>query len=235
MRHQRRMAAARILSASSDPANAGVEGDITGRAVGSDEFAADVAMRDKSTTEDGGKPPDAARGAADAADDARGVSPLAHFDVLMRYSGSLYGVGDPIAEHRRVLERRGRVWLGKFGKPLAISRIEVASARAARGDVVWLYLASSATGNWQVHRGRIAQMTRELPRGAKRDIPDYYVSKDLLNLVSTWTCLMDLQQLHPSVLAKLHVASSGSTARHALTYSQNGVFIVRSARKVNRR
>ena len=149
--------------------------------------------------------------------------------VLMRFSGKLFGVGDVIGHHVHVIQREGRVWLGKLGARPGVRTARQLNEQAARGSDTLLYLVRSARGSSEVFRCRILRASFELPQDENSLVPSYYEEKRVRGLVSFWFESDVIERVDSSELDRLIVMSSGQPARWSLRRSMSGFFLVRIA------
>jgi hypothetical protein len=149
--------------------------------------------------------------------------------VLMRFSGKLYDVGDVVAHHLHVIQREGRVWLGKLGARPGLRTAQQLNEQVAGGVETFLYLVQSARGSSEVFRCRILRVSFELPHEQNTLVPSYYDEKQLRGLVSFWFESDAIEQVDASELDRLIVMSSGHPARWSLRRSMSGFFVVRMA------
>jgi hypothetical protein len=123
-----------------------------------------------------------------------------HF--VLRYSNTLHGF-DTIKEHVSILERRRRVWMGKFGLGISRHILEVAQQQIAEGIPTWVYLSGQGKTRF---RGRLADIQgggvkAELLSPDKRITPRYYSSKPC----SVWFQLDAIEECVPKDLQILRL------------------------------
>jgi hypothetical protein len=61
--------------------------------------------------------------------------------LVIRFSDTMFDVGDVIAKHTEVVNKHGAVWFGKLGGTLSLSRIEWLNKQIAQKIPTHLYLA----------------------------------------------------------------------------------------------
>jgi hypothetical protein len=148
--------------------------------------------------------------------------------VVIRFSDDLYSVGDMIGEHVAVLERKGAVWLGKFGKPLAIKRVASMNEQVAAGTATYVYLVRKrpGSGGYDAFRGSVLQFSREVDDIEPDLVPAYYDAMDLWGVVGFWVKLSAIVELPADALDDLRVQRSGMVLTESLRASVAGMFIV---------
>jgi hypothetical protein len=147
--------------------------------------------------------------------------------ILLRFSDKLGAIGDTIAAHKQVIAAHGSVWFGKMGRPLSRKYIERINAQCEAKIPTHLYLVQAGRGGYQVYRGNLLKMSRELPSKERKLIPTYYTQKSLLQYMRLWSKLSALAPFDNKNLSSLQVASSGSPIVQSLHGSMAGLFIVR--------
>jgi len=75
-------------------------------------------------------------------EDTNGSRQHLELHFVLRYSNELHGF-DTIVEHREVIERCGKVWMGKFGLGVASSIADTAKQQVEAGVNTRVYLAGS--------------------------------------------------------------------------------------------
>jgi hypothetical protein len=145
--------------------------------------------------------------------------------VLLRFSDSLHGVGDPIAEHKAVATAYHEVWFGKFGRGMAPWRIAELNEQIARGIETHLYLVHRGHDKYKLYRAKAIEFAPTVPPTERR-IPGYYRAKDLLRQVGVWVRIHDIESVPAATLDSLIVSSSRRPARESLRGSTAGMFFV---------
>ena len=111
------------------------------------------------------------------------VRPAMH--VLMRYADHAQDFTiDTIQAHQDLIERRGAVWLGKFGKKVASEHVLRVNQQCKEGIPTYLYLVKKRGGAYQVDRATVTAMARTLPRGQGDLVPPYYEERRLLGTLA---------------------------------------------------
>jgi hypothetical protein len=158
------------------------------------------------------------------------VRPTMH--VLMRYADPAHDSSiDTIRAHQDLIERRGTVWLGKFGKKLASEHVLRVNQQCKEGIPTYLYLVQKRSGAYQVHRATVAAMARTLPRGQGHLVPPYYEQRRLLRHIGFWAKVTDIVALDSYDLRDLEVAGSGTDVSYALRHSMAGHFLIRDIKR----
>jgi hypothetical protein len=147
--------------------------------------------------------------------------------VVMRYTEKFLGVADTVAEHERILRRRGAVALGKFGRPLGAPWVERLNRQISAGFSTSLFLVKRIDDGYAVHKLNVKRVTRKPDEKINRLFPSYYAEQSVLARMSMWFVCDAVVAVKPNVLDALHIASSGYSVRRAIHTSMAGLFVVR--------
>ena len=154
--------------------------------------------------------------------------------LLMRFSDKLGFIGDTIEAHSDVIEKRGAAWFGKMGKTLARDKVERVNDQCKRKVPTFLYLVQKSTAKgYQIYRGDILQVARDLPTGQTRFIPKYYETNRLEKYIRLWIKLTKLKAVPSSEITGFVVSSSGSPVLVTLGRSMAALFVVRKKMSVD--
>ena len=146
----------------------------------------------------------------------------------MRFSDKLGFIGDTIEAHSAVIKKHGAAWFGKMGKTLGHDKVERLNEQVEKKIPTFLYLVQrSASKGYQIYRGGILQVARDLPARQNRYIPKYYESHRLEEYIRLWTKLSNLRAVPSSEINGFVVSSSGSPVLVTLGRSMAAMFIVR--------
>lgn len=156
------------------------------------------------------------------------LTTTAPLHVAIRFSDDLYSIGDMIGEHRDVLDRVGAVWLGKFGKTLAIRHVDAINAQidAERPSHLYLIRKCQSSAGYDAFRGDIRAISRDEEDVDRARVPRYYDRLNLWPLVGVWIKLSSLEDIDPIDLRKVCVLRSNMPLVESLRLSMAGMFIV---------
>ena len=156
------------------------------------------------------------------------------FHLVVRFSDSLFGVGDVVAKHNDVVAKHGAVWFGKLGSTFSVSRIELLNKQIQESVPTFLYLVQ---GNWKkpsVYRAEILAVTRELPTKERKLVPAYYSKLGLLEYMRAWIKVGEIVRVETSVLNDFRAMTSALPFQETLVRSSSGYFLVYDAQKAKR-
>ena len=154
--------------------------------------------------------------------------------LVVRFSDSLFGVGDVVARHNDVVGKHGAVWFGKLGSPFSFSRIELLNKQIAESVPTFLYLVQ---GNWKkpsVCRAELFAVTRELPTRERKLVPAYYAKLGLLEYMRAWMKIGEIVSAETSVLNDFRAMTSALPFQDTLVRSSSGYFLVYDAKMAKR-
>lgn len=156
--------------------------------------------------------------------------------VAIRFSDKLHSTNDVIGEHNEVLDRKGEVWLGKLGKPLAQRHVETIRCQVSENRNSYLYLVrKDKQRQYQVFRGSITDLIRADDPALEEEkeidtslIPPYYDKDGLQEQAGLWIRLSGIVPLPPDEFGNVKVLSSNMPLIETLRSSYAGMFIVKS-------
>lgn len=157
---------------------------------------------------------------------SKGPSGTRPLHLLMRYSDRLTGVEDTIAAHQEVAKRKGAVWLGKMGKTtLSRHNVNILNEQCKDNVPTYVFLVQRCSRTYEVYQGYVVGVSR-LPPDNRRLIPPYYEQYGIIPYIRLWQKLTAIRKLDATVLKRLYIASSGSSASETLPRSMRALFLV---------
>ena len=156
--------------------------------------------------------------------------------ILIRYNNRMGPAEGTIVAHQQVLESQARVWIAKFGQPIANTRVDTIRKQLDRGIPTYLVLLSgiSRSNPRALPRGaafKIGGIQRSFPRNDSQAIPRYYSSIALH--ASTWILAIGSITLTSPDLSELRVPGSAfATATETMAMSMAGHFRLRISPEV---
>ncbi len=149
--------------------------------------------------------------------------------LVVRFSDTMFDVGDVIARHNEVVGVHGAVWFGKMGSTLAASRISLLNKQIQDGVPTFLYLVK---GNRRIptpYRAPLLLVSKILPLREKLLVPQYYAEKKIVRHMNAW---MKVKKIVPSELDELDALQAVSSVlplSETLVRSSSGYFLVQAA------
>ncbi len=89
------------------------------------------------------------------------------FGLVVRFSDSMFGVGDVVALHNAIVMEHGAVWFGKLGQMLSQARVDLLNQQIAKKTPMFLYPVKGNRRKSTAYRADLLAVTREKPGLAK--------------------------------------------------------------------
>jgi hypothetical protein len=150
--------------------------------------------------------------------------PTSDSHVLLRYSDHDAPDCGVIEAHEKILKKRGKVVIGKFGRPLGQPHIDRINQQIAAGKPTFLFLVKKGKHGYETHLAELLQVNRTLSEEDSRFVPSYYKGSPY---VRVWFRAKSLKPCKKGILDQLIVKSSAFPASSTLPKSVAGFFLVR--------
>ena len=147
------------------------------------------------------------------------------FHLVVRFSDSMFGVGDVVAQHNSVVATNGAVWFGKLGQTLSQGRIDLLNQQVAKKIPTFLYLVKGNRRKSTAYRAPLILVTRDQPKETAL-IPAYYAEKDLIQYMKAWMKTGQIEPIEMSEMDKLKAINSVFPIAETLVRSSSGYFLV---------
>jgi hypothetical protein len=151
------------------------------------------------------------------------------FHLVVRFSDTMFSVGDVIALHNSVVAEHSAVWFGKLGQTLSQERIDMLNQQVEKGIPTFLYLVKGNRRKSTAYRASLVQISRETPK-EKKLIPAYYAEKDLLQYMKAWMKIGEIEAIEMSEMDKLKTINSINPIAETLVRSSSGYFLVHESK-----
>lgn len=152
--------------------------------------------------------------------------------LVIRFSDTMFDVGDVISLHNEVVEVHGAVWFGKLGGTLSLSRIELLNKQIAQKIPTYIYLVKGNRKKSTPYKARILAVSRDFPKKEKALIPTYYAKKKLLKYMNAWVKIGQIEQVEMSDMKKLKTINSIFPIEETLVRSSSGYFLVHESKLI---
>lgn len=153
------------------------------------------------------------------------------FHLVVRFSDTMFGVGDVVALHNDVVTAHGSVWFGKLGQTLSQNRVDLLNRQVAQKTPTFLYLVKGNRRKSNAYRADLLEVRRESP-GSDAPFPSYYAEKDLLQFMKAWMRIGPIESIEMSEMEQLKALNSVFPIAETLVRSSSGYFLVRESRSV---
>ncbi len=130
---------------------------------------------------------------------------------------------DTISEHKKIIEKNGYVWFGKFGNSIKQQYINTIDES---DEEHFVFLIKTTQKKQYVYRANIITISKEDQRllPEKQFIPKYYRNSDLN--FGFWLKLKDIRKVNSKITNQLHVNSSHSPLVESLNRSTTGLMYI---------
>ena len=152
--------------------------------------------------------------------------------LVIRFSDTMFEVGDVISLHNQIVDEHGAVWFGKLGGTLSLSRIEMLNKQIAQKIPTYIYLVKGNRKKSTPYKAGIVAVSRDFPKKEKALIPPYYVEKKLLKFMNAWVKIGHIEQVEMADLKNLKTINSIFPLEETLTRSQSGYFLVHESKSI---
>jgi hypothetical protein len=152
--------------------------------------------------------------------------------LVIRFSDTMFSVGDVIALHNEVVDKHGAVWFGKLGGTLSLLRIEWLNKQVEQKVPTLLYLVKGNRRKSTPYKAGILAVSRDFPEMEKMLIPPYYGEKGLLKYMSAWVKVGHIEQVEMSDLKNLKTINSIFPLEETLVRSSSGYFLVHESKSI---
>ena len=152
--------------------------------------------------------------------------------VAVRFSDTMFNVGDVISLHNKVVDKHKAVWFGKLGGTLSPTRIEWLNQQIAHSVPTYLYLIKGNRRKSTPYKAKILVVTRDFPKKDKALIPSYYSDKKLLKFMNSWFKVGRIELVDMSALKNLKTINSIFPLEETLMRSSSGYFLVHESKAI---
>jgi calcineurin-like phosphoesterase family protein len=152
--------------------------------------------------------------------------------LVIRFSDTMFDVGDVISIHNEVVKKQGAVWFGKLGGTLSLSRIELLNKQIAQKIPTFIYLVKGNRKKSTPYKANILALSRDFPKKEKELIPAYYAEKKLLKYMNAWVKIGHIEQVEIADLKNLKTINSIFPLEETLSRSQSGYFLVHESKSI---
>lgn len=152
--------------------------------------------------------------------------------LVIRFSDTMFDVGDVVALHNDVVNARNAVWFGKLGGTLSLSRIELLNKQISQKTPTFVYLVKGNRKKSTPYKAPIFAISRDFPKKEKDLIPLYYTEKKLIKYMSVWIKVGHIEKIEMSDLKNLKTINSIFPLEETLSRSSSGYFLVHESNRI---
>ena len=154
-----------------------------------------------------------------------------HLHLVVRFSDTMFGMGDVVALHNQVVIEQGFVWFGKLGQTIAQMRVDLLNQQVEKNIPTYLYLVKGNRKKSTAYRADLLAISRESPEG-KDYYPAYYSEKELLQHMKAWMKIGEITAIDMADMSKLKALSSVFPISETLARSSSGYFLVHESKNI---
>jgi len=145
--------------------------------------------------------------------------------LVVRFSDTLFGVGDVVTLHNEIVNQHGFVWFGKMGQTISKSRIDKINHQIENGIPTFLFLVKGNRKTSIAYRAPLLKVTKEVPKD-QRFLPPYYFEKELLQFMKVFMKIKKITMIEMEDMGSLRAINSIDPITNTLIYSSSGYFLV---------
>lgn len=153
------------------------------------------------------------------------------FHLVVRFSDTMFGVGDVVAIHNAIVAEHGSVWFGKLGQTFSQNRIDMLAKQIEQGIPTYLYLVKGNRKKSTAYRAKLLSVSKDKPK-EKNLIPTYYGKVKLLQFMKAWMKIGQIEQIELSEMDSLKAINSVFPISETLQRSQSGYFLVHESKSI---
>jgi hypothetical protein len=155
-----------------------------------------------------------------------------HLHLVIRFSDTMFSVGDVISLHNEVVDKHGAVWFGKMGGTLSLPRIEMLNKQISNKVPTLIYLVKGNRRKSTPYKATIISISRDFPKKEKDLIPPYYAEKKLIKFMNAWFKIGHIEQVEMSSMKSLKTINSIFPIEETLVRSSSGYFLVHESKSI---
>jgi hypothetical protein len=153
------------------------------------------------------------------------------FHLVVRFSDTMFGMGDVVAIHNDLVEKYCAVWFGKLGNPLSQLRVDLLTKQIEQNIPTFLYLVKGNRRKSTAYRAILLSVSRDFPK-EKNLIPAYYEEKNLTEFMKVWMKIGKIEPIEPSDMSSLRTINSIYPIAETLVRSSSGYFLVHESKSI---
>lgn len=151
--------------------------------------------------------------------------------LVVRFSDTMFGVGDVVAIHNAIVKKDGAVWFGKLGQTLSQNRVDMLAKQIEQGILTNLYLVKGNRKKSTAYRANLLAVSKDKPK-EKKLIPAYYGEKKLLQYMQAWMKISQIEPIDMSEMDSLKAINSVYPISETLQRSSSGYFLVHESKSI---
>ncbi len=154
-----------------------------------------------------------------------------HHHLVVRFSDTMFGMGDVAALHNKIVTEQGFVWFGKLGQTIAQKRVDMLNEQVAKNIPTYLYLVKGNRKKSTAYRADLLGISRDKPEN-NAVYPAYYAEKELLQYMKAWMKIGEIEAIEMADMSKLKALNSVFPISETLARSSSGYFLVHDSKSI---
>ncbi len=145
--------------------------------------------------------------------------------LVVRFSDTLFGIGDVVSRHNEIVDKYGSVYFGKMGQPISQLKVDQFNKQIEKKIPTSLYLVKGNRRKSTAYHAPLLFITRAMP---KEDflIPSYYSEKEILQFMKVFMKVGRIEGFDMEDMSSLQTISSLYPITETLVLSSTGHFFV---------
>jgi len=152
--------------------------------------------------------------------------------LVVRFSDTMFNVGDVVSIHNEVVRKHKAVWFGKMGGTISLSRIESLNKQIAQKTPTFIYLIKGNRKKSTPYKAQILMITRDFPKKENDLVPSYYTEKELLRYMTVWIKIGHIEKIEMDKLKNYKTINSIFPLQETLSKSSSGYFLVHESKSI---
>jgi hypothetical protein len=153
------------------------------------------------------------------------------FHLVVRFSDTMFDVGDVVTRHNEVVAKLGAVWFGKLGQTISPSRIDKLNQQIEKNIPTFLYLVKGTRRKSTAYRAPLLLVSQETPND-DTSFPAYYRERALLQFMKVWMKIGKIEGIESSEMKNLKAINSIFPIAETLVRSSSGYFLVHESKLI---
>lgn len=155
-----------------------------------------------------------------------------HLHLVIRFSDTMFDVGDVVSIHNEVVRKHKAVWFGKLGGTISFSRIETLNKQIAQKMPTFVYLVKGNRKKSTPYKAQIFMITRDFPEKENDLIPSYYAEKEILKYMTVWIKIGHIEKIDMTELKNYKTINSIFPLQETLARSSSGYFLIHESKSI---
>lgn len=148
--------------------------------------------------------------------------------LVVRFSDTMFHVGDVVGLHNNVVDEHGAVWFGKLGQTISQKRVDLLNKQIEKQILTHLYLVKGNRKKSTVYKATLYAILKKQPE-EEALIPSYYEEKGLVEFMKVWMRIGKIELIDFSQMSILRAINSINPIKETLGLSSSGYFLVQES------